>query len=181
MPAPWPKGKGVDILMERESLLRKMESLSSLLAWVGSIALVCMMTLTTADVVGRYLFNSPILGVFEITEFLVLILIFSFIGYAQTNKAHVSVDLLVAQLPRQWQIWMDLFTHLICLFLMALITWMGIRRGLELMAVGGASPNLKVPVYPFVFFLALGCAVLCIQYLVDLIRLLADLKEKKAQ
>jgi TRAP-type C4-dicarboxylate transport system permease small subunit len=35
-----------------------------------------MMCLTTVDVVGRYVFNSPVLGAFELTEFLVLILIF---------------------------------------------------------------------------------------------------------
>ena len=53
--------------------------------------------LTTVDVVGRYVFNSPITGVFEITEYLVLILIFSFIGYTQSQKSHVAVDLLLAR------------------------------------------------------------------------------------
>jgi TRAP-type transport system small permease protein len=166
--------------MERKNMLKKMEAVSACLAYVGSIALVCMMTLTTVDVAGRYLFNAPIIGVFEITEFLVLILIFSFIGYAQAGKAHVSVDLVVAQLPRYWQAIIDLFTHTVCLVLMGLITWMGVRRAFELMAVGGASPNLKVPVYPFVLFLALGCAVMCLQYVVDIIRLLANLREDPA-
>lgn len=166
--------------MKGKSLLRRMEGISSLLAYVGSFALFFMMALTTVDVAGRYLFNAPIIGVFEITEFLVLILIFSFIGYAQAGKAHVSVDLLVAQFPRKLQVITDLFTHTICLTLMGLITWMGVRRALELMAVGGVSPNLKVPAYPFVFFLSLGCAVMCLQYLVDIIRLLATLGEDAA-
>lgn len=166
--------------MEREKLLKKLEAVSACLAYVGSVALVCMMTLTTVDVAGRYLFNKPIIGAFEITEFLVLILIFSFIGFAQAGKAHVSVDLLVAQLPGRLQKAVDLFTHTLCFILMGLITWMGIQRALELMAVGGASPNLKVPAYPFVFFLALGCAVMCLQYLVDIIRLFAGFKEKAA-
>lgn len=163
--------------MNRKRLLKTLDSLSSWLAYVGAAALFFMMILTTLDVAGRYLFNSPILGVFEMTEFLVLILIFSFLAYAQSNKAHVAVELLVAQFSDKLQVWIDLFNHTVCLLLMVLITWMGVRRALELMAVGGASPNLKVPAYPFVFFLAFGCAVMCIQYLADLVRLVASRNE----
>lgn len=161
-------------------MLKKIEKVSTLLAYFGSAALLFMMLLTTVDVAGRYLFNKPIIGVFEITEFLVLILIFSFIAYTQSQKGHVSVELLVMQFPRRWQIVIDLITHTICLALMALIMWMGIKRALHLKVVGETSPNLGVPTYPFVYFLALGCAIMCLQYIIDLIRLFQSLKEKDA-
>lgn len=166
--------------MKRKSMLKKMEALSSLLAYVGAFALICMMLITTVDVAGRYLFSKPITGAFEITEFLVLILIFSFLAFTQAGRGHVSVDLLFTLFPRRLQIAVDLVTHTICLILMILITWMGVVKALELMAVGGTSPNLKIPTYPFVFFLALGCTVMCIQYLVDIIKLIMSRKENTA-
>ena len=52
--------------MDVEAVSRKLGRLSSMLAYVGACALFVMMCLTTADVVGRYIFNSPILGVFEL-------------------------------------------------------------------------------------------------------------------
>ncbi len=65
--------------MDLKTITDKMGRLSSLLANLGAIVLLMMMGLTTADVVARYVFNAPILGVFELTEFMVLILIFSWI------------------------------------------------------------------------------------------------------
>ena len=73
--------------MSIERIHKKMEWLSSNLSYLGSIALFAMMSLTTVDVVGRYFFNKPVLGAFELTEFLVLILIFSFLAPARQRKA----------------------------------------------------------------------------------------------
>jgi TRAP-type C4-dicarboxylate transport system permease small subunit len=157
--------------MDLKAVSRKLGVISSLLAYLGAVALFVMMGLTAADVVGRYIFNAPILGVFELTEFMVLILIFSFLAYSQSHKTHVSVDLVINLLPKRIQVYIELFNHAVCLILMALVTWKGIERALELMEVGEASPNLGIPDYPFVFFLVLGCAVLCVEYIRDLIRL----------
>jgi TRAP-type C4-dicarboxylate transport system permease small subunit len=164
--------------MDVENLYRKSGRLSSWLAYAGALSLFVMMCLTMADVVGRYIFNAPILGVFELTEFMVLILIFSFIGYTQSKKTHVSVDLLVMHFSPKVRLYIELFNHGICLILMALITWMGYRKAVELMEVGEASPNLGIPDYPFVFFLVLGCGVMCIEYVRDLLHLFGRWKER---
>jgi TRAP-type C4-dicarboxylate transport system permease small subunit len=158
-------------MMDIELVSRKLGWLSSKLAYVGAVALFGMMCLTAADVIGRYVFNRPITGVFELTEYLVLILIFSFIGYTQSQKGHVAVDLLLAKFPRGIRTIVEICNHFICLMLMGLITWMGVQKALDLKDVGEASPNLQIPAYPFVFFLVLGCAVMCIELLRDILKL----------
>ena len=163
--------------MNIEAFSDKLGRISSLLAYVGAFSLFGMMCLTTVDVAGRYLFNAPITGVFELTEFMVLILIFSFLAYTQYSKGHVSVDLLVSIFPKKIQIYIALFNHSLCLALMGLITYMGFRRALELVEFQEASPNLSVPIYPFVFFLVLGCVVMCIEYVRDLLRIFGEKKE----
>ena len=151
--------------------------ISRFLAYLGALALFAMMCLTMADVVGRYLFNAPVLGAFELTEYLVLIMIFSFLAYTQSCGSHVSVDLVVSHLPKKGRIYIELFNHVVCLLLMALIGWMGLERALELKATGEISPNLSIPHYPFAIFLVIGCTVMCIEYLRDLIRLVKSRKE----
>jgi len=160
--------------MDREAVSYKLGRISSVLAYVGACALFGIMCLTTADVAGRYLFNKPITGAFELTEFLVLIVIFSFLAYTQHSKGHVSVDLLVSLFPRQIQKYIALFNHSLCLVLMGLISYMGVMRALELLEYQEASPNLGVPIYPFVFFLVLGCVVMCIEYIRDLMRIFGE-------
>ena len=162
--------------MDLSGLSQKLKVFSSGLSFLGAFSLFCMMGLTVADVVLRYVFNAPILGAFELTEYLVLILIFSFLGFTQASKSHVSVDLLVDRLSPKAQAVINLANHTVCLLLMILIVWKGAENAFDLKEVGEASPNLTIPDYPFAFFLVLGCAVMALEYFRDLIRLWEDIK-----
>ena len=149
-------------------ILRIFDKLSTYLAYVGAFALFAMMCLTVADVAGRYIFNKPILGVYELTEFMVLVLIFSFLAYAQAHKSHVAVDLFIVFFPKKFRVIIDIFNHIACVAIMVLITWMGFEKAIEMMGTGESSTNLALPSYPFVFFLVIGCAVLSIEYIRDI-------------
>lgn len=159
--------------MRVKRIVEKLGAPGAILAGLGAMALFAQMCLITADVVGRYLFDSPITGVYEITEFMILIIIFSFLAATQAAKRHVHVDLLVNRLPAGLRRVFALVNHTICFLLMALMTWMAFQRALDLYRAGEASPNLTVPEYPFVLFLMLGAAVMCIEYLRDILRLVS--------
>ncbi len=163
--------------MDTETVLKKLGWLGNKMSYLGSAALFLMMLLTTADVTGRYLFNKPILGAFELTEFLVLILIFSFLANAQAAKTHVSVDLLLGRLPKKWQTVVRSLNHAVCLGLMGLFVWMSALRSMELKEYAEASSNLGIPKYPFAAFVVIGFAVLGLEYIRDLIRM-AKAKKK---
>lgn len=155
-------------------ILRFFQRLSTYFAYIGALSLFLMMCLTIADVTGRYLFNKPILGAFELTEFMVLVLIFSFLAYAQSHKSHINVDLFMMFFPEKLRNLIEIFNHLACLAIMILITWTGFQNALEVMEAGESSPNLAVPNYPFVFFLVLGCAVMCLEFIRDIVALFKD-------
>jgi TRAP-type C4-dicarboxylate transport system permease small subunit len=146
-----------------------MSRLSKYLSYVAGFVLIAMMLLTTADVAGRYLFNSPILGVFEVTEFTMVCLVFCSLAYTQSKKAHVAVDILASLMPPKGQRFIDIINYLISFLILALITWKSIERGFEVMANKESSAILQIPVYPFMFLVALGSAALCIEYLKDII------------
>ena len=63
----------------------------------------------------------------------------------------------------------ELFNHIACLAIMILITWTGFENAIEIMEAGESSPNLALPNYPFVFFLVLGCAIMCIEFIRDIV------------
>jgi TRAP-type C4-dicarboxylate transport system permease small subunit len=167
--------------MDSLSISKTLKKFSTGIGYIGAFALFAMMLLTTTDVVGRYLFNKPLTGAYELTEFLVLILIFSFLSNAQAHKDHVSVDLIFTRFPKKFRFVVNLFNHIICFVLMVLITWMSLLKALELKEVGEASPNLVIPDYPFVFFLVIGCLVLCIEYLRDLILIVSGNEDKEGK
>ena len=143
---------------------------SYVLSRLGCGALFVMMCLTVVDVVGRYVFNSPILGAFELTEYLVLITVFSFLGYTQSQKSHIAVDVLVDSFPKNVQDFVNLFNYTVSLVLIILISWKGFEKAMETLETGEISLNLSVPDYPFVFFMSFGCAVMCIELIRDIIK-----------
>ncbi len=156
--------------MTTPSTRKKKRSLSTYLSYIGNIALAVMMLLTTADVLGRYFFNSPVLGAYEITEYLMLIMVFSFLALAQSQKAHINVDIVYNRLPARLQQILERFNHIVCLLMMILVTWKSAERIAELKNTGEASLLLKIPDYPFAIFLVIGCLVFCIEFFNDVFR-----------
>ena len=156
--------------MADPSRLKKKRSFSTYLSYIGNVALAAMMLLATVDVIGRYFFNSPVLGAYEMTEYLMLILVFSFLALAQSARVHISVDIVFNRLPARLQSVLERLNHLICLLMMILVTWKSIQRIWDLKRTGEASVLLKIPDYPFAIFLVIGCLAFCIEYFKDVFR-----------
>lgn len=150
--------------------VKKKRSLSTYLSYIGNVALAAMMLLATVDVIGRYFFNAPVLGAYEVTEYLMLILVFSFLALAQSAKVHISVDIVFNRLPARFRHILERLNHLICLLMMILVSWMSIQRIWELKRTGEASVLLKIPDYPFAVFLVIGCLAFCIEFFNDVFR-----------
>ena len=150
-------------------LSEKIGVFSKLLSYAGALVLFALMLLTTMDVAGRYLFNTPLMGVFEITEFMMVCLVFCSLAYTQSKKAHVTVDILIGQMSKKKQRMIDILNYGISVIILALITWKSIERGFEIMASNESSGTLQIPVYPFLFVVGLGSAALCIEFFKDMI------------
>jgi TRAP-type C4-dicarboxylate transport system permease small subunit len=65
---------------------------------IMSIFLFVMMTLTAADVIGRYVFNAPISGAFEIVQYLMAIVVFAALPVTTAADAHLTVSLMARSL-----------------------------------------------------------------------------------
>lgn len=63
------------------------------LASIAGIALFAMMTVTFVDVIGRYLFGSPLQGAYELTEFLLPIMVFAALPLVTGREEHVTTGL----------------------------------------------------------------------------------------
>jgi TRAP-type C4-dicarboxylate transport system permease small subunit len=64
------------------------------LGLIAAALLFGLMLLTCVDVVGRYFFNRPVTGGFEMTELLLAALIFAGLPLVTLRSEHIVVDLL---------------------------------------------------------------------------------------
>ena len=126
-------------------------------AYVAGAVLVLLMFLTTADVAGRYFFNAPISGVFDLTQFAVLIMTFLSFAYCAWRGAHVAIELLYNRLPGGTQRVLDRATNLAGCVLFVLIAW---RAAVQ--SVDETSQMLAIPFFPFYWLVAFGAALMAL-------------------
>src|SRR5215467_3054674 len=88
--------------------------LDRVLGTAAAVLLFCLMALTTAEVVGRYVFNRPIRGAFEITELLLLTLIFAGLPLASRADEHVTLDFIDMVLSSRSQLLLRRSVDLFC-------------------------------------------------------------------
>ena len=157
-----------------DSLDRVVRPLSGAFYSVGIGVLAVLMFLTAGDVTLRYVFNRPITGTFDITQFMMAILVSFGLAYCAVKKGHVRVDLVVSHFSKRAQTIIDAITGLFGLGLFSLITWQAAVNMKELWGSGLTSSVLLTPVFPFAGLVALGSACLTLVLLSDFLNFLSE-------
>jgi TRAP-type C4-dicarboxylate transport system permease small subunit len=144
-------------------------SLEKGLNWASSLALLGMMFLVTADVGSRYLFNSPITGTLEFTEFAMIVIIYLGLAYTQFLKAHIKIDFLIVRMPRRMRGFCDFISYLTGAILFGLIVWNGTGMFIYSFRTKEVTiGTLELPIYPVKFLIPVGSLILTIRFLIDM-------------
>ena len=157
-----------------DSLNRVVRPVSGALHSVGVGVLALMMLLTASDVTLRYVFNKPIVGSFDLTEYMMAIVVAFSLAYCAVMKGHVRVELVVSRFSERAQAIIDTITGLLGLGLFSLITWQCCVYIKVLFASKLASSVLLIPAFPFVGVVAFGSALLTLVLLVDFLDFLSQ-------
>ena len=126
----------------------------AVLGIAASIILFLMMMLTFVDVVARYLFNFPLRGGFEITELMLLVLIFAGLPLVSHADEHVTMDFIDRVLPEGGRRFVVRAVHAICAAVMFFLTWQVWIKAGKIAGYGDTTDVLKITVGPFVYFMA---------------------------
>jgi TRAP-type C4-dicarboxylate transport system permease small subunit len=137
---------------------------------IALVGMVSMMLLTFIDVSGRSLFNKPIIGAYEITQVLVAATVALALAYTGVQKKHISIDMFIARLPVGAQKIIIVIADLLSFIMLALITICAVAQARNLYSQGETTAALGIKLFPFVWALAFGCAMLSLVYLVDFLR-----------
>ena len=129
------------------------------LGLITAVLLFLMMILTLIDVFGRYLFNSPVMGAYEITELMLAVLIFAGIPLAGANDEHIAVDLIDGIVPRVIAKVRDIVIALVMTVVLAALSSSIWHKALEAVKYGDQSAMLQVPMSPIFFVISAALAL----------------------
>lgn len=125
---------------------------------------------TTVDVVLRYVFNAPLPEMFQLTEFMMVGVVYLGIAYVQQLKDHIKIEIATEWMPRKGQDILDLFGYLTGLFIFGLITWQTGRQAWEAWDTQDYTMGIvQFPLWPAKSLLPLGIGLFCLRLFLDLL------------
>lgn len=158
-----------------ENSLRKTENV---LFTIGMVFFAALMILGAFDVLGRYLFNRPILGALEISQVLMAGMVLLAWADTQASKSHVKVNLLFARYPSHVQAIIEFIILLLSLALFSLIIWRSSLIVWSDWQQHRIIETVRIPIAPFKIVVPLGAFVLCLEFIVQMIRSVPKMKKR---
>ncbi len=139
------------------------------LSIIAGVIIVAIMLLITADISLRFLFNSPIMGTLELTEFGMVVAFYIGLAYLQSQKGHITIEIVVDRLSARTRSVLEGIVYFLCLVVFGLMSWTGWVTAMDALQVGEITyGNIPFPTAPAKFILAIGCSLVCLQLVLDL-------------
>lgn len=126
---------------------------------IGGLALFVIMVLTFFDVGGRKFLHQSVTGSLELTEMLMVVVIFSTLPLVSLREEHVAFGSLDAFWPEAFKRVQRFIVQLVCggaLLWVGYLMWMA---GVENAASGEVSAQLEIPRFPFLYAMGVFCAL----------------------
>ncbi len=146
---------------------RILDKITAGISWVGAGALVLMILIVVANVIGRYLLGKPVLGAVEMVGLLTVIVVFCVLAFTEAKGAHIVVDILVSRLHGRTKAILASIMSLLGAVFFIMMGW----QGWDLM-LSNLSPFvrttgvLSIPFAPFMMIMAIGCVLFGLELLV---------------
>lgn len=155
------------------SLIERVETVLSRLGIASGFATLLIMLVIVVDVTTRTLFNSPIEMSTEVSELLMVVLVFLGLAAAQQNRQNYAIDIASRHLPRLLQGILENLGYLFCLALVGTLAWLSTKQAVTAYDRGETGfGTIPFPIWPARFILAFGFWLLTLQFACDILRYL---------
>lgn len=155
------------------------DALLRALNYVSVLAILFMAAWIFADVVGRFLFRSPIPGTTELIKSILLGIVFFGVPYTLRMDAHISTDILQRRLSARGRRITAVLKGLLGALIFTLVCvygWKAAVKAWQVLEFEGVQ--LRIPTYPARFVMVLGSALLVVQYLLNIVAVFRRPREK---
>ena len=138
--------------------------------WIAAAALVIMMLVVCANVIGRSAFSAPVKGTVDLVGYLGAFVLAWALAYTQLKKGNICIEILMLRLSQRVQNIVDIIVYFISFALFVIISWQAMKYTFITWEGALRSEVLKIPTGPFMLVVALGCIALTLILLMDFLR-----------
>lgn len=150
-------------------MLRLLKGCERVMLYISTMSAFVLMLLTTADAGGRYFFNRPITGAYEITtNYLMIAAIFLGMAYGYREGAHIRVTFLTGHLPRTVKLVVDHFVQGVSLLYGAMLVIATYQQALRTLDTHMNLSSVEIPQWPAYAIVPVGLFFMSLGMLLDM-------------
>jgi TRAP-type mannitol/chloroaromatic compound transport system permease small subunit len=172
--APVTERPAVDVNDQTDRLpwLKWIDRFSILLAGVGGVVTLGLMLNIVIDVIARNLYNSPLPGTLDLTQFVWMpSLVALGLGYALLRGEHVRVNLLTAPTGPRVQRIIEVVSMVFTIGTVGLFIWFSADKAAAAMALDERAVGTRwLHIWPYRWVIAVGLICLLLQACAQLLR-----------
>jgi TRAP-type C4-dicarboxylate transport system permease small subunit len=155
-------------------MLEKVRKAYTKVTWIATLAcmlsVLVMMVYGFVDVCGRYLFNRPLQGTFELSELLMVAVVFLALASCQAEDRHMRVDFLLTNMSKRVRAVVDSIAYMCGIVVCGLLAWYSIAPAWYSWSIREVTMGIiSFPVYPAKFVVVVGAGLLVGQLTLDLV------------
>ena len=139
--------------------------LEGALGLTSGTVLFLMMMITAVDVIGRYVFNKPLAGGFEITEMLLAALIYCGLPLVSQRREHIVIDTFDPLMSARVKRALDVLAEIVCSLTLGGIGYLIFRRAVRVAEYGDTTSVLKWPLAPVAYLMGTMIVIACLIHL----------------
>ena len=139
--------------------------LEGALGITSGTVLFLMMMITAVDVIGRYVFNKPLAGGFEITEMLLAALIYCGLPLVSQRREHIVIDTFDPLMSARVKRALDVVAEIVCSLTLGGIGYLIFRRAARVAEYGDTTSVLKWPLAPVAYLMGTMIIIACLIHL----------------
>jgi TRAP-type C4-dicarboxylate transport system permease small subunit len=118
------------------------------------------------DVVGRYFFNKPLAGGFEITEIGLALLIYCALPLVSARREHIVIDTFDVFMSPAVQRFLNRLADVICFMALSGVGYILYRRAVRVAEYGDTTNVLQLPLAPVVYTMSCMIVIAGLMHLV---------------
>ena len=163
-------GETLAALFER--IAKRSESIDTWLNYVGITFAVLLMTMTVVNVVGRYVFNEPVMAYVDVMQMMMALLVFLTLGYSQLKDGQIRFELFMTRIlkgGRRYHV-MESVHLFLALATFAVIAVNSADSAISAYQTQDTTLTVLLPTWPARAGVAIGAIGLCLRLFFQLVR-----------
>ncbi len=161
-------------------IIKKIAGLiSELAAKIGMLSIGVLLFMTVGDVLGRFLFNHPIPGTFEVTKILFALSVFFSMPVSQYNGENLGITLLYDRFPLRIKGVLDFIGSTVSIATFSVAFLQTLKYASRMQRSNTVTSVLRMPMYPWIYLASVGLVMLVLVLVWDLAQSIKELKGEK--